>query len=128
MFLVGLVSWWYGKGWLTHLHKVGDRLLGTLDFFSVGQLASTLFAPFRQISVGTSADASLGGKVRALFDQLLSRVIGAFIRGTTILIGSCAIVLQALFEGIVLVLWWLVPLFPIVGFILMAIGWVPTWQ
>ena len=97
-------------------------------FFSVGQLASTLFAPFRQISAGTSADASLGGKVRALFDQLLSRVIGALIRGTTILIGSCAIVLQVLFEGVVLVLWWLVPLFPVAGFILMAIGWVPTWQ
>lgn len=128
MFLVGLVSWWYGKGWITHLHRVGDKFSATLDFFSIGQLAATLFAPFRQISAGGNSDASLGGKVRALFDQLLSRVIGAVIRTFTIFIGLIAIILQALYEGIVLVLWWVVPLFPITGFILVAIGWVPSWQ
>ena len=128
MFLVGLVSWWYGKGWLTHLQRVGAKFSVTLDFFSIGQLASTLFAPFRQISAGASGDASLGGKMRALFDQLLSRVIGAVIRSVTILIGVVAVTLQAIYEGLVLVLWWLMPVFPVVGFILFDIGWVPSWQ
>jgi hypothetical protein len=128
MFLVGLISWWYGRGWLTHLYRVGGRFKATLEFFSVGQLMATLFSPFRQISAGPSGDASFGGAVRAFFDQLLSRVIGATIRFFTIIFGLIAIALQSVYEGIVLIIWWLLPLLPIIGFIAVAIGWVPTWR
>ncbi len=128
MFLVGLISWWYGRGWLTHLYRVGARFNATLDFFSIGQLTKTLFAPFRQISAGASGDASFGGAVRAFVDQLISRVIGGFVRFFTILLGVVVIIFQAVYETIALIAWWLVPLFPIVGFILLAVGWVPVWK
>lgn len=128
MFLVGLISWWYGRGWLTHLQRVGSRLSTTIEFFSIGQLAATVFAPFRQISASSRAGGGLSGAAQAVFDSLLSRFIGGFIRLFTIAIGLVVIVLQALYEAIVVVLWWLVPLFPIIGFIVFAIGWVPVWR
>lgn len=104
------------------------RFKATLDFFSVGQLLSTLFSPFRQISAGPTGDASFGGAFRAMIDKLISRVIGAFVRTITILVGVIAILFQAVYEIIVLIGWWFLPLLPVVGFVLLAIGWVPSWR
>lgn len=125
---MGLISWWYGRGWVTQWKYVGRRFKATLEFFSVGQLMATLFSPFRQISAGGTSDASFGGALRAFIDQLISRVIGAFVRFWTILFGVIVIILQAACEAMIMVLWWFVPLMPIAGCILLAIGWVPTWR
>jgi hypothetical protein len=128
MFLVGIISWWYGRGWVGQWKRVAHRFALTLEFFSIGQLFTTLFAPFRQISAGGGSDGSIGGQFRAIVDQLISRVIGSFVRFFTIVFGIIVILLQALYEGIVLVGWLLVPLLPIAGLIMVAIGWVPTWM
>ncbi len=128
MFLVGLISWWYGRGWIGQWGRVSMRFQSTLAFFSVGQLLSTLFSPFRQISAGAKGDGSLGGAFRAFIDQLFSRIVGAVIRFMTILVGLLAIVVLAVYETIVMILWWFLPVVPVAGFILFAIGWVPTWM
>lgn len=128
MFLVGLISWWYGRGWVGQSKRVAARLQATLDFFSVGQLLSTLFSPFRQISAGPAAEAGFGGAMRAALDKLISRIIGSIIRTITIVVGLVAIVFQAVYELIVLVGWWFLPLLPVAGFVLLAIGWVPSWR
>jgi hypothetical protein len=127
MFLVGMISWWYGHGWRGQLNRLTGRLKRTAAFFSIGQLASTLFSPFRQISA-QKVDGSLGVVVRAFFDQLISRIIGGIVRTFTILFGIVALVLQAVYEVIILVTWLFVPLLPIAGLIMLAIGWVPTWM
>lgn len=126
MFLVGMISWWYGRGWRGQFRRVRSRLAQTASFFSIGQLFSTLFSPFRQISAG-KVDGSFAVVMRALVDQLLSRVIGSIVRSFTILIGIIALIFQTLFEGIVLVLWLFLPIFPIVGLVMLAIGWAPSW-
>ena len=126
MFLVGIVSWWYGAGWRGQFLRVVDRLKGTLAFFSVGQLLKTLFAPFRQISA-YRPEGSLGVVFRAFFDQLISRVIGAIVRTFTIFFGIIAVIIQSIVELIILVVWLVLPLFPVVGLIAMVIGWVPKW-
>lgn len=128
MFLVGLISWWYGRGWATQWGRIVARFKGTLDFFSVGQLMSTLFDPFRQISAGSSGDASFVAALRGMGDKLISRFIGAFVRFITILVGLFVILLQALYVLIVAIMWWVLPFLPVAGFILLAIGWVPTWM
>ena len=128
MFLVGILSWWYGRGWLGQLHRTSDRWRTTVEFFSIGQLFATLFSPFRQISANTTADPNPFTALRATFDQLLSRVIGAFIRMFTIFAGMVVITLQVIYESSLLGLWWLLPAFPVIGFILLALGWVPTWM
>lgn len=127
MFLVGLISWWYGAGWMAQWRRIGHRFMGTIRFFSIGQLFETLFSPFRQISANTTGDGSLGGGMRAFFDQLISRVIGSIVRTFTILAGIVVIVCQGIYELIIMVVWWVVPLLPIAGIILFAIGWVPSW-
>lgn len=128
MFLVGLISWWYGRGWMGQWKRIAHRFAMTLEFFSVGQLLSTLFSPFRQISATSGSDGSVGAELRAFVDQLISRVIGAFVRTFTIIFGLIVIALQAVYELIIMTAWWFLPLLPIVGFILLAIGWVPTWM
>lgn len=128
MFLVGLISWWYGRGWIGQLKRMAGRFSATLEFFSVGQLFSTLFSPFRQISAGASGDGSIGGAFRGFVDQTISRVIGGFVRFFTIIFGLIVIVLQALYEVMIMIAWWFLPLLPIAGFIMLAIGWVPSWM
>jgi len=128
MFLVGLISWWYGRGWIGQLRRMTHRFGATLEFFSVGQLLGTLFSPYRQISASSASNGSVSAELRAFVDQLISRIIGAFVRFFTIVFGLIVIVLQAAYELLIVVAWWFLPLLPIAGFILLAIGWVPTWM
>ena len=127
MFLVGILSWWYGDGWRTRAAMVGSRIARTSDYFSVGLLLSTLFSPFRQISAGT-VEGGLAVQLRAFLDKLISRIIGAIVRTFMILFGLMTIILQAVFGGIVLLAWVVVPLLPIIGLIMTVVGWVPIWQ
>lgn len=128
MFLVGLISWWYGRGWMGQWKRIAHRFAATLEFFSVGQLIGTLFSPFRQISANASGDGSFGSAFRSMIDQLISRMIGAFVRFFTILFGLVVIILQAVYELVIMLFWWILPVLPIIGCILLAIGWVPTWM
>jgi len=128
MFLVGILSWWYGRGWLGQWRRVSDRWRTTVQFFSIGQLFATLFSPFRQISANSTSDPNPIVALRAVFDQLISRVVGAFVRMFTIFAGMVVITLQVLYESFVMVLWLLLPLLPVVGFILLALNWVPSWM
>lgn len=124
MFVVGLLGWWYGTGWRRRLGDVRERLVSTMDYFSIDLLLGTLFSPFRQISAG-HVQGPLVVQFRALFDNLLSRLIGAAVRITVIGVGIMAILLTAV-GGILLVITWaLVPVLPLVGVVLTAIGWLP---
>lgn len=127
MFLVGILSWWYGAGWTGRLQMMLDRFKTTADFFSIGLMVATLFAPFRQISAGR-VSGSMADQVRAFADRTVSRVVGAFARLFMIIAGVIILSIQTLFGIIIMLFWPLVPLFPVVGFIAMAIGWVPQWQ
>lgn len=127
MFLVGMISWWYGRGWRGQFNRVRHRLGQTAAFFSIGQLASTLFAPFRQISAG-KVSGPFGVIIRAFFDQLISRTIGAIVRFFTIIIGLVVLLAQAVYEFVILVVWLFLPIFPVIGLIMLAVGWVPIWM
>ena len=127
MFLVGIISWWYGQGWRGQLSRVRARLAATIGFFSIGQLFSTLFSPFRQISAG-QVSGPVGVQLRAFFDKTISRFIGAIVRLFTILAGVVILIFQIIFEVIILVIWLILPAFPVIGLLLFAIGWVPKWM
>ncbi|MDB5177987.1 MAG: uncharacterized protein JWO61_370 [Candidatus Saccharibacteria bacterium] len=125
MFIVGMLSWWYGAGWIERARLIRERLARTIDYFSIGLLVKTLFSPFRQISAG-SVSGPIGVKWRAFLDRTVSRVIGAIIRIIIILIGCVTIVLHSIIGVITLVVWAAVPLFPFVGVLLFLTGWVPV--
>lgn len=124
MFIVGILSWWYGAGWRQRFVMLQERLATTVDYFSIDLLAGTLFAPFRQISAG-QVNGPLGVKMRAFLDRLISRCIGAMVRSTMIIIGVGAILLHSAIGGITLIIWVLLPILPFIGFGLYVMGWLP---
>lgn len=126
MILVGILSWWYGQGWLAQGYMVRDRLLRANDYFSLELLLKTLFAPFRQISAG-QVRGSIIDKLRAFGDRLVSRLIGASVRLIVFTIGLVVIIVQSLIGLGFLLLWPVVPLFPLIGLIMALIGWTPSW-
>lgn len=126
MFLVGILTWWYGNGWLARVRMMGERLAQTVDYFSIELLLSTLFSPFRQISAG-STSGPIGDQFRAFIDKSISRVIGAFVRLFMIILGTLVIIMQSIFALVVLAFWLIIPLLPVAGVIMTVIGWVPSW-
>lgn len=124
MFLVGILSWWYGGGLMNRPKIIKQRLTSSADFFSINLMLSTLFAPFRQISAG-QVSGPLNYQIRAFFDRLISRFIGAFMRFLMILAGVLSIIFQAVFGAITIIVWILLPLAPVIGLIITITGWVP---
>lgn len=124
---MGLLSWWYGAGWVAEAKRVRERIASTADYFSIDLLVKTLFSPFRQISAG-KVNGPLGVKWRAFVDRLISRCIGALMRTILIVIGTVSIAVIALVGCITLVVWLIVPAMPLIGCVMMFIGWVPSWR
>lgn len=127
MVIVWALSWWYGAGWKSFLLGLRERLASSYDYFSIGLLASTLFAPFRQISA-SKVQGPIGVQLRAAVDKLISRVIGAFVRMILIFVGIVWLFLQSLIGAVLLVVWAILPILPLIGFIFMLSGWVPIWK
>lgn len=124
MVILGMLSWWYSTGWKLRLLRLREKIAATVDYFSIDLLLRTLFSPFRQISAGR-VDGPLNVKMRAFFDRLISRMIGAMVRMFMIVVGSVAILLHVLVGGITLLAWAFVPLAPLIGLVLFISGWVP---
>lgn len=124
MVIMGLISWWYKDGWRQRLAFMREHIASIMDYFSIDLLAKTLFSPFRQISAG-KVQGPLAVQFRAMVDRLFSRVIGAFVRMTMIVVG-CFVIMMAFVINLALVLMWpLVPAAPVLGIILAISGWVP---
>lgn len=122
--VTALLGWWYGAGWQLQAHEVMRRFDELSDSFSIGLLFQTLFSPFRQISAG-SVRGPLGVQIRAWFDRLISRFIGALIRTAVIIAGLITMLLYGIVSLIVLIVWPLIPLLPLAGAALMLVGWMP---
>lgn len=124
MFIVGLFSWWYSAGWLRSVSAVRSSLASIYDYFSLDLLLRTLFSPFRQISAG-SVRGPIGAQLRALVDNLISRVIGGIVRTIVIIVGSVTLLLSGVLGLLRIVLWPLVPVLPVVFVIFAIMEWVP---
>jgi hypothetical protein len=126
MFLVGILSWWYGNGWISRTQTIKDQLAASADLFSIGLLAKTIFAPFRQISAGETT-GPISVIIHAFVDKLISRLVGAAVRLFMIMVGLLVMFFQIIFGVIVIIVWPILPFFLVIGLILMLIGWVPQW-
>lgn len=119
MLILSFFSWWYTAGWGQLGRRAVLRVAGVLDFFSVGLLAKSLFAPFRQISVG-HVQGSLNTQMHAWADRQISRGIGAMVRLTVIVFGLIATLMMMIVAVGLLILWPFVPLVPIIVTVLVA--------
>jgi hypothetical protein len=121
MVFLALFSWWYTAGWAQLARRAVTRVVGVLDFFSVGLLFKSLFAPFRQISVGR-VQGPLDVQIRAWADRQISRAIGAAVRTVVILFGLTAVLLTIIVAVALLLLWPFVPFVPLIAtFIVMRV-------
>ena len=127
MVIVWALTWWYGTGWKARLIGLRAQLASSYDYFSIGLLASSLFAPFRQISAG-KVRGPLGVQMRAFFDRQISRVIGAIVRTILIIVGLVWLAIQVVVGALGVIVWAFVPFLPLIGFVLMLSGWVPVWK
>ncbi len=124
MFIVGILSWWYGAGWKQRFSVLAERLSSTADYFSIDLLLRTLFSPYRQISAG-KVRGSLNVQMRAFFDRLISRIIGAIVRSVMIITGLVGMLVYSIIGIALVVLWGIVPLLPVIGIVLWITGWMP---
>lgn len=124
MQIVGLLVWWYGGGVVQTFRRITLALYGLVDYFSIGLLIKTLVMPFRQISA-EAVDGPIGVKIRAFFDKLISRTIGAVVRTIVVIVGVIAIVFGACLGVFVMTVWVLIPAMPLVGLTLSLIDYSP---
>ena len=119
MVIISLLSWWYSEGWLEQISLTKRSFIKLADKFSIGMLLRTLFAPFRQISVGEQAGktASLASVIA---DKLISRLVGSVKRLVMVFVGTLALIIYAIISVLRLAGWPLLPLAPVLGLILMV--------
>ena len=127
MFIVGILSWWYGAGLMARISSVQVRVASIMDYFSIDLLLRTIFSPFKQISAG-SVSGPIGLKLRALLDRIFSRIIGAVVRSMLIIVGTIGIILTIVLGVVLVASWLVVPTLPFIGIILTLIGWTPSWM
>lgn len=124
MFIVGMLSWWYTAGWKQRAIAVKTHLIGQFDYFSIDLLIRTLFSPWKQISAG-SVRGPVGVQLRAWFDGLISRIIGATVRTIMIIIGTIGMILGVLIGVVGIIIWPLIPITSLIGLTMMLVGWLP---
>ena len=123
MAITEMFLWWYSSGWKVFVSKLKAALSSITDFFSMGSLVRTLFKPYRQISAETARDgASLDIKFHMFLDRLISRIVGFFSRLTLLLVGIIIIIFGGIISFILVILWPIIPLLPIAGIVLTAMG------
>ena len=121
MFAIDLVKWWYVKGWGVFSRGFKTTLKDTADTFSIGELLRTLFKPYRQISANVDGNTP-GARMNAIFDKLISRIVGMLSRLVLIFCGLIVMLIELMVGGLVIIMWPFVPALPVVGIVLTIVG------
>ena len=119
MVIISLLSWWYSEGWLEQISLTKRSFIKLADKFSIGMLLKTLFAPFRQISVGEQAGKT-ASLTSVIADKLISRLVGSVMRLVMVFVGTLTLIIYAIISVFRLAGWPLLPLAPVLGLILMV--------
>ncbi|GEM_PF-162355 len=111
MLMLSFFSWWYGPGLIGLVRTIQRRMQQLADMFSVAILLRTLFSPWRRII--TYPGAGLEAHLRAMLDNMVSRVIGLLVRVSVLLAATILFVLLAIVSALQIILWPLLPLIAI---------------
>lgn len=104
------VHWHYSRA-LDSIVSITKNIIWFLwHFFSVGLLASTLFAPWQRLHEGVVHRFDLGEALSRFIINTVMRLVGVVVRLTFIGIGLGAITLAFLGGIIVFVAWLVLPL------------------
>jgi hypothetical protein len=115
--LLAFFSWWYGQGWKQVAASLGPRTQNLADSFSVKQLLTTLFSPWKRIV--TRPGRSLEERLRAWADNMFSRIIGFVVRLFVLFAAFLSILAVAVFTLVEIAVW---PLLPVAAPVLIILG------
>jgi hypothetical protein len=107
MIALAFFSWWYGHGWNEAAHNFTKRFQKVSRAFSVRLLLKTLFSPWRRII--SYPGASFGEHLRAWADNLVSRIVGFFVRLLVLVVALISLFVAALVSIVELIIWPLLP-------------------
>ncbi len=110
MIALEMLSWWYRRGWSQVAKNSVERFDKISRLFSVPILIRTWFAPWRRII--TYPGAGIEAQLRAMADNLVSRMVGFTVRSLVLLTAGLMLMLSGVLTVIQLILW---PLLPILG-------------
>lgn len=122
MFILDLLGWWYSRGWSwagKYLYITRSKQI--LQFFSISDLFLTLFSPFRQDVVHLQS-GSIGLKLQALGNNIISRIFGFLLRLALIVSGVVVLGLNVIFATLSIIVWPLLPLGPLLGIMFIVLG------
>ena len=123
MLLVGILEWWYSAGFKRQIRLLVFRVESVIDMFSIRSLVKTWLAPYKQISASIEqSDNSFAIQIRHMFDNLISRAVGAVVRTFMIIFGLLTTGLLVVINFIFLGFWLVVPFLPIIGLLLFVAG------
>ena len=93
-----------------------NYLVFNLEFFSVGLLLKTWFAPWHQYKWNYGRGFDLAVFLEVFFSNIITRILGAFMRTVLIIIGLIAEVFIFLIGLIIVVGWFVLPILLFLGF------------
>ncbi|HUD05604.1 MAG TPA: hypothetical protein VMR18_01625 [Candidatus Saccharimonadales bacterium] len=107
MLALEFFSWWYNLGWKSIVKDIKNRFKYIYTAFSLSIVLKTLFAPWRRIV--SYPGAGVSNHLRALIDNLISRIIGFILRISLIITAVIVFVATGIVGVVEIVLWPLLP-------------------
>lgn len=120
MVVFEMFRWWYSDGYRDLLIRIKDRIVRVWHYFSVALLVKTLFAPWKRII--TYPGKSIQERLRAVIDNLVSRLVGFFVRVLVIFVAVIVVIIATLLGGLMVIAW---PFAPISVVVLFVMGLMP---
>ena len=88
-----------------------------LDYFSISLLFKTLFSPWHKYAFSYSRRVNIADYAGTFFFNLMSRIIGAFLRICLIFAGLIFEIVIFIAGAIIFIGWFLLPVFIIISFL-----------
>lgn len=103
------IQWLYLDAPESYWRTLRDLLLGLANYFSISLLASTLLAPWRHDAVDITR-LPMNLWFQAIISNVVSRLIGLVVRGSTLFIGGLIIAGVTVAGVLIVACWYLLPI------------------
>lgn len=110
-------TWHYIRAWKELFNVWLNFLWFTIHFFSVPELFHSLFAPWKRMTEERKPGFQLEDIVSFIIINLLSRLIGAFLRAIIIVAGLFVLTIVIIVGALTYVFWLLAPFVIIASFV-----------
>jgi len=107
------ITWHYGAAFRRTLEIAGNFIAFALHLFSMKELVQSFFAPWRRIVDDTSKGGLFSVQwLWAIWDNALSRILGAIARALLLSLGTIFFVLVATGVAMMVLVWMIGPVLP----------------